>query len=319
MEIKHIEINIWKACNNKCRFCMSSKPSLWDIKFVTLDILKKKIKLYYDKGYRSIWFLWWDISIHPDIENILEYCNVLWYIDIHAITNWMIFDNFDYARNIVNKGLTRINISVHSHLSSIEDYLTQVPGCLSRKKRAIDYFNLLVEKWLLKSNLSINIVLNKHNLNSIVETVLYFYKVKHVNDIRINFIWLSEDVRENWDDLKISYTDFLPYLKKLIYISLKNKIRLTFDTVPACIFYKIDKKYYRKIIKMFLWEDKDHIVEIDDINNNKVFDWAYVKEFEEKIKFKECTKCLYKQKCQWVWKEYSWLYWNSEFIPINHK
>ena len=43
---KHIEINIGKACNNKCRFCMSAKPELWDIKFVKLDILEEKLASY---------------------------------------------------------------------------------------------------------------------------------------------------------------------------------------------------------------------------------------------------------------------------------
>jgi 2-iminoacetate synthase ThiH len=51
---KHIEINIGKACNNKCRFCMSSKPELWDIKFSDLEVVKEKLHNYYNTGYRSV-------------------------------------------------------------------------------------------------------------------------------------------------------------------------------------------------------------------------------------------------------------------------
>jgi hypothetical protein len=95
-------------------------------------------------------------------------------------------------------------------------------------------------------------VLNSKNYKTIVETVLFYFIKKNIKDIRINFIRLNKDIEENWDDLKLSYTDFLPYLKKLIYISLKYKFRLTFDTVPACIFYKIDSKNYKNLIKNFL-------------------------------------------------------------------
>ncbi len=316
MNLKHIEINVWKACNNKCKFCMSSKPSLWDIKFVELGVLKEKLKNYYNKWYRSVWFLWWDISIHPNLIEIISYCKKLWFIEIQAVTNGMVFDDYDFIEKVIKAWLTRINISIHSYVSKIEDYLTQVPWCLNRKLKAIDNINLIYKKWLLKSPLSINIVLNKYNLHTILETVLYFYNIKNINDIRVNFIWLSEDVRENWWELKISYTEFLPYLKKLIYISLKYNIRLTFDTVPICIFYKIDNKNYKSFIKRFIGEQFDHIEEIDWINKKRVFNWNYVKEFEEKIKFFQCSKCIYNKKCQWVWKEYPILFWNKEFTPI---
>jgi hypothetical protein len=36
---------------------MSSKPELWDIKFVDLNTIKEKVKSYSEKGYKSIGFL----------------------------------------------------------------------------------------------------------------------------------------------------------------------------------------------------------------------------------------------------------------------
>jgi hypothetical protein len=95
-------------------------------------------------------------------------------------------------------------------------------------------------------------VLNSKNLPYIVESILYFNKAKRVNDFRINFIWLNDDTKENWEDLRISYTEFFPYLKKLVYISIKYNIRITFDTVPACVLYKIDNINYKSLIKKFL-------------------------------------------------------------------
>lgn len=295
---------------------MSSKSELWDIKFVKIDILKEKISWYADRGYRSIGFLGWDISIHPNILELVDFCKTKWFQSINLISNGMKFDNFEFAQKIVELWATRMNFSIHSHLDSVEDYLIQVPGWLKRKLQAVDNFQLLYQQWKLKDALSINIVLNSKNYTTIVETVLFYYVKKWINDIRINFIWLNDDVRENWDDMKVTYTDFLPYLKKLIFISLKYNIRITFDTVPACIFYKIDKINYRKLVKKFLWEDQDHIVEIDHINNNDNFDWKQRKKDILKSQFSQCWKCLYKASCQWVRNWYVELYGDNEFQPV---
>lgn len=313
---KHIELNIWKACNNKCRFCMSSKPTLQDLKFVELEILKEKINSYRSQWYNSIGFLWWDISIHPEIIKIISYSKKLGFEDVNVISNWLKFHDFDFTKSVIEAWLTRINISIHSHDNEVEDYLTGVKWWLDKKLKAIDNFRYFYEKWLLRDNLSINIVLNSKNLKNILETVFYFYKIKKIDDIRINFIWLSDEAKENWDDMKISYTDFLPYLKKLIYISTKYKIRITFDAVPACIFYQVDNKNYKFLIKKFLWESLDTITEIEHVNKWEKFNWKQRKKNDLKEQFKNCEICSYYKSCEGVWKNYWEIFWSNEFGPI---
>jgi hypothetical protein len=97
---------------------------------------------------------------------------------------------------------------------------------------------------------------------------------------------------------------------------LKYNIRVTFDTVPICIFYKVSPNNYKEIVNKFLWENLDHITEIDWINNNENFNWQERKKNELKMQFKWCSNCIYKKSCQWVWKEYGDIYWGKEFNPI---
>jgi hypothetical protein len=82
---------------------------------------------------------------------------------------------------------------------------------------------------MLKSNLSINIVLNKKNLPSILETIIFFKLKKNIKDIRINFVRLTYDIEKYFSDLEIKYIDIIPYFKKIDYISKKYDIRITFD------------------------------------------------------------------------------------------
>lgn len=317
--LKHIEINIWKACNNRCKFCMSLNSKLWDMKFATLDVLKDKIDWYIKDGFKSIWFLWWDISIHPQILEIISYSKEAWFQNINIISNWVKFHNIDFTKNVIKSWITRVNISIHSHLDDVEDYLTGVTWGLQKKLKAIDNFKYFHKEGLLRDDISINIVLNSKNIKTIVETVLYYYKIKNINDIRINFIWLSDNIVDNRNDLTISYEEFLPYLKKLIYVSLKYNIRITFDTVPACIFYKIDSVNYKSLIKKFLWENIDYIDKIDNINNDDQFNWKDRKKDILKTQFEQCKKCDYYDSCQWVWKSYWEIYTWDEFVPIIEK
>lgn len=314
--LKHIEINIWKACNNKCRFCMSSDQQFWDVKFYDFEKLKEKILIHAQSWFNSIGFLGWDVSIYPHIVELVSFCRNVWFKQVHAITNGMLFSDYEFAKNVVEAWLTRVNISIHSHMPQVEDYLTQVPNGFQKKIEAIKNFQLLHASGLLDSIVSINIVLNQKNYSTIVESLLFYSKKLWIKDIRINFIWLDESIEKNWDDLKVSYTEFLPYLKKLIYISLKENIRLTFDTVPPCIFYEIDKKNYKAIIHRFLWEEYDHIDEIDWTNKDKQFSWQEQKKNTLKTQFHQCASCEYNKMCQWVWKEYAKIYWDKEFISI---
>lgn len=319
MNSKHIEINIWKACNNKCRFCMSSRVWLDEKQLTDLNIVKAEIEKYAKKWYKSIGFLWWDISIHPKIFDIIKHTYLFWFEEISVITNWMIFDDYDKALKLVESWVTRVNISIHSHIDKVEDHLTQINWWLNRKLKSIDNFNSIISKWLLKSWLSINIVLNWLNYKNIVETCLYFYKIKWITDIRINFLW-NRFFFSDQDkiDLSIKYSDILIELKKLIYISLTFNIRITFDSIPPCIFYKIGKINYKAIIKRYLWEDYDKITEISNLNMGVVFDWKDQKKDELKTKFNNCNKCFYLNNCQWVRKEYVEEYWEKEFTFIKH-
>ncbi len=315
--IKHIEINIWKACNNKCRFCMSASVWLYEKEITKKEWVKQEIEKYSVLWYNSIWFLWWDISIHPHIYEIIWEAKNNWFKQINVITNAMIFSHFGKAEKLVKSWVTRVNISIHSHNSETEDYITQIPWGFERKLQAIDNFNILYKHWFLQSPLSINIVLNKINNQDILKTCLFFYTVKKIKDIRINFLWnrffFSEKDKQ---DLELSYTDFLPHLKNLIIFSLKSDLRITFDSVPACIFYKLWFKNSEYIAEKFIWEDKDHIEEISNINQNRYFDWKDQKTNELKIKFDNCKNCLYYNGCQWIWKEYVDRFWNKEFNSI---
>lgn len=292
-----------------------------DILLVDFITIKAKIIFYYKKWYRSIWLLWGDISIHPKVFDIVSTCKKLWYIEINVITNWMVFDNYTFAEKLVVSGVNRINISIHSHKKEIEDDLTMVPWWLLRKLKAIDNFNILYSKGLLKSPLSINIVLNKKNYVDLLETIIYFFSVKKIADIRINFIWLDNNIKKYWDELKISYTDIIPSIKKVMYYSIKYWVRVTFDEIPNCIFYKLFPWETENLIKKFSSSSFDYIDLVEELSLwDKSHESTYLRTERDtnlyKTKFDWCKQCLYFNTCKWVWKSYVDIYGENEFQAV---
>ncbi|MDD4151431.1 MAG: radical SAM protein [Candidatus Gracilibacteria bacterium] len=281
---------------------------------VEFEKIKNDIIYYKNLGYNSIGFLGGDISIHPNIYEILEESKKAGFEEINIITNAMIFSDYEKVKKLVLSGATRVNISIHSHKEEIEDYLTQIKGGLKKKLKAIDNFNKLYKKGILKSKISINIVLNKKNLSSITKTCLYFYTIKNIKDIRINFVRPDLGMKENFKNFVISYTEILFEIKNLIYISLKYNIRITFDTIPICIFYKIIKNKY--IIDKFIGEKFDKIDEISDLSSGRKFEWKNKKTNELKYKNENCNKCIYNISCQGIRKEYYNIYGDGEILPI---
>ena len=300
---------------------MSGKALPAMMKLADISYVKERLQKYIKEGYNSVGFLGGDISIHPNILEIISYSKKLWYKNINIITNGMLFSNYEFAEQIILAWATRVNLSIHSHLSEVEDYITKIPWWLEKKLKAIKNFQILQNKWLLKSNLSMNLVLNKFNMKDIAKTVLFFSKKIWINDIRINFIWLSDSgwLIENWEELSISYSKFLPYLKQLIYISIKYNIRITLDTVPPCILRKIDNANTADLVKKFLWEQFDIIDQIDHVNttgSRERFKWKDKRRNILKTKKEECASCKYDNICEWVWKEYETIYGLWEITPI---
>jgi hypothetical protein len=209
-------------------------------------------------------------------------------------------------------------MSVHSHLSEIEDFLTQVPWWLNKKIKAIKNAVELFEKWLIDQPPSINIVLNKANVETILETAIYFFSI-WVRDIRINFLWPHKSTIWKYNSILLKYEDAYESIKKLIYFSLIKKLRISFDSIPYCVFNHLYKADYGKISQMFMWEKQDWTInEVENptwIKDKKIF-WREIRKDSLKWKDEKCKNCKEFNDCEWIWTEYIEQFWFNEFDPI---
>ena len=82
-----------------------------------------RIKKYRAKEYNSVGFLGGEITIYPDVLELIEYTKDLGYQNIHIISNARRFSDEKFLKQLIDNGITRVSVSIHSHLEEIENVL----------------------------------------------------------------------------------------------------------------------------------------------------------------------------------------------------
>ena len=305
---KKIEINIGTICNNDCLFCMSGGANQAKRNFIDFAVICQELKKYREKGYDSVGFLGGEITIYPQVLELINYTKNLGYKNIHIISNARKFSELDFLESLIDHGVTRISVSVHSHKKEIENFLNNRNSYIEQilgVKNLIQLYN----SNKLKEEVPINIVINKLNYKTLAETIKFFYDLG-IREFRLNFIWPEGNALINKDKLLLKYNDFKPYLKKWYLLSKILKINLALESVPFCI---IENK---KIINNLYGEFRDGQVDVVAGKERNFFNWQKQKKDIFKTKTKKCLQCIYFNQCDGVWKNYIKIYGWDEFMPI---
>ena len=157
---RNIEINIGKACNNRCVFCLDGMPKKEDRSYMDFNLMKSELERWYQDGHRSVGFLGGEPTTYPKIVQSVAYAKELGFSRIAIATNATKLRLKHFTDKLLDAGLTRITISMHGHTAELEDKLTRVPGNFEKKCTAIRYLNEKRKQGYLQDGLSVNIVLN---------------------------------------------------------------------------------------------------------------------------------------------------------------
>ncbi len=302
--MKHIEINIWKACNHKCIFCMSwitRNKVLW---FESFETIKNEIENIASLGYNSIWFLWWEPTIHPNFLEIVSYAKKNNFSDIEVITNWSKFWDKDFLIKTIESWITRISVSFHSIYEDEEKVLVWwIRWIVKEKLSAISNLLEIINSWLLKREISINIVISKINYKSIKKTILFLYKM-WIKSFRLNFIQLEWYSTKNYEILAIKYEDFKEELFNIL--SLCNKyedLRINFEAIPWC-FTWLNYRDFLKYSEQEIDRKKDKVSRDDEdlVSRNILNQLKWRRDL--KVYLEKCSNCFLKWECEWVWRRY---------------
>ncbi|RME23996.1 MAG: radical SAM protein, partial [Deltaproteobacteria bacterium] len=167
------DINIGKACNNRCRFCSNENPTPAERRWARPEQVREEIELNWKKGARSIGFLGGEPCLYPNLERVIAHARQIGYERISICTNGQLLADRKLLDRLVGAGLTRVAVSIHSHSARLEDYITRRPGSFRAKIDALKNLVRARDTAQLPDGLSLNTVLHGKNVESLREFALY--------------------------------------------------------------------------------------------------------------------------------------------------
>ncbi|MCP4806975.1 MAG: radical SAM protein [Proteobacteria bacterium] len=323
---KNIELNVGKACNNKCVFCLDGLPKAEDRSFMPLGEMKDEITRWYESGHRSLGFLGGEPTTCPWLAQAMAHARDLGFTRIAIATNATRLRKEHYVDRLLDAGLTRVTVSAHGHTARLEDTLTRVPGNFEKKATALRILCKKRDEGRLVDNVSVNIVLNGWNYKVLPKMLKYFFGLG-LDDVRANFI-RSEGYADEDYSLTPAYDLVVPVLMKAVVLNeFHFKRSFTFGGFPLCVLpteFLANRRLSRKYLGEFRDLDTDCSVRssggdhgIAKVEDGRArFNWQDRKRFDLKHHMEKCHRCAYAHVCEGVWKMYLTIHGDEAFSPL---
>ena len=322
---RNIELNVGKACNNKCVFCLDGLPKKEDRSYMPLSEMKDEIDRWYADGHRSLGFLGGEPTTCPWLPKAMAHARDIGFTRIAIATNATRLRKEDYIDRLLDAGLTRVTVSSHGHTEKLEDKLTRVPGNFLKKQTALKLLVKKRDEGRLVDNVSVNIVVNGWNYRVLPKMLKYFYGLG-IDDVRANFIRSEGYADDNWS-LTPRYEDVVPVLMKAVVLNeFHFKKNFTFGGFPLCVLpteFLANQRMSRKYLGEFwdldtdcsIRQDGDHGIATVEGGRAR-FNWQDRKRIDLKHHMDKCGGCRFADVCEGVWKMYLTIHGEGAFEPI---
>jgi MoaA/NifB/PqqE/SkfB family radical SAM enzyme len=325
---RNVEINIGKACNNRCVFCIDGMPKKEDRSYMPFEDMKRELEFWHASGSRSVGFLGGEPTTYPWIVQATEFARDLGFTRIAIATNATKLRLFHFTDKMLEAGLTRVTTSMHGHTPELEDRITRVPGVFEKKKAALDYLMKKKREGYLPDGVSVNIVINGWNYRHLLHMMKFFYEEVGLDDLRVNFI-RPEGYAEGDPELCPPFAKVVPYLVKAVVLAETHwKGRtFTFGGFPLCTLPKALRDN-DDLLRKHMGEYRDLSTDcsvrqdgdgfgIEEIRDGRSrFNWQDRKRFDLKNAPDACHSCSKVALCEGVWRGYIDIHGDKEFYPV---
>ena len=346
---KNVEINIGKACNNRCVFCIDGLPKAEDRSYMPWPQMQAELDRWAAEGYRSVGFLGGEPTTYPWLTEAITHARSVGFTRVTIATNATKLRLRHFADKLLDAGLTRVTCSMHGHTPELEDKLTRVPGNFHKKLDALRYLaaRRRADPSVLPDGLSVNIVLNGWNHHHLPAMLRFFYEKVGVDDLRANFI-RPEGYAEGDADLTPRYAEVVPNLTKAIILAERHfKKVFTFGGFPMCVLPAPLRRdhdllsrtmgEYRDLSTAcsirsdggdltapgrafvegsWVQHPKSSTVHFDEAESRARFNWQDRKRHDLKGHPEACGGCELNHVCEGVWKGYLDIWGVGGFTPV---
>ena len=304
---KQIEINLGKACNNRCVFCANGAIEPGDRSFLGFQEVLGEVRQAASEGYRALGFLGGEPTLFPKITEMIRKSRDLGFTRIALCTNGRLLSDDAFLKKLVNSGVTRITLSLHDHRPFVEDRLNGKPGAFNDKLAALNNIVKLMDAGpFLPDGFALNTCLHGGNITCLPEFAAFFQN-RGVKEIRFNLLraeykaigsrkltpplgWVAKGLEElcSWNE------------------SLGN-MALSISDVPFC---GLPNSFFRnkQLLEKYMGEKRDLDTSVRMCKSRgkrrETFRWKDRRIEKLKTKPSFCKDCTLDVHCEGIWKTY---------------
>lgn len=280
-------VYISSFCNNNCIFCSEAGHNTENSKLRPLGDIKKdicKIK----KSYDFINFMGREPTLRDDLIIILKFAKQAGFKQVGLTSNGRLFYYKDFIRSVLKTGIDQIGISLCGPTAEIHDRQTMSPGSFYQTMEGIKNINKFKNP---KQNILVNLPLNKLNFMHLGRTLGLLKKLKIKE---IGLLYVSPLSKRSCDPKIIMNMSELGrhtfnILKKRRLLETGNSRILLVEFLP-CSLPKEARKYF----------------------------FPCLEKNQKKVRLPLCMKCIYKDRCDGIHKDYLKIFGSGEFIPFEN-
>lgn len=324
---KNLELNIGKACNNRCVFCVDGLPKREDRTYLSWEAAKSEIDRWHAEGHRSLGFLGGEPTTWPHLERGIRYAREVGFTRVTIATNATKLRLIPFTDRLLDAGLTRVTVSMHGHTPALEDRLTRVPGNFEKKMAALRHLVQRKREGHLVDGLSINVVVNGWNYRYLPNIARFFFEEVGIEDLRANSI-RPEGYSEGSGELTPKFTQVVPFLMKTILLNEYHwKKSFTFGGFPLCTLPS-ELSGSERLLRKYMGEyrdlstdcsirgdaDEDGVTRVEE--GRARFNWQDRKRYDLKGAPAACGSCSKRPVCEGVWRGYLEIWGEGEFKAL---
>jgi len=289
-------------CNNKCQFCMNSGKR--DLPAKSTSQIMADMVLLRKKGFTYLEIIGGEATIRPDIIDLVSFARRLKFEQIVMATNGRLFAYGEFAKKMMEAGLTDLIFSIHGHNSRLHDFLTGATGSFNQLKAGIKN----VKRYGLR-RLSTNTTIVKQNCRYLPQIGKFLLEIGSSNG---EFIFVDPthgDVKERFFDFVPKISEAAVYIRRCLDLGKGRNIHWFARYVPLCYFsnYLDQISELREVATFHTQHLAPDFINLDVEKSRKEI---------SRVKTGKCAACLLFNQCEGIWKEYLKHYGDKELKPV---
>jgi len=297
--VKALSIHLTDVCNSKCTFCIVDAP------YMKQDtVMRRRVSRFLaehaGQGDEAVSLHGGEATVRPDFLEILDEIAQRGYPTVFLMTNGRKFARMNYARTVVDKGVSEFIISLHGATAATQDGISLARGSFDQAVAGIRNVKALGAK------IRTNSVLCKANYTEMPEIIDLCLDLG-ADQVSISALHTQGTALRNFDAVTPRYDQMRPYVVQACDRAVRRGTKPYLEGFPYCA---VPPEYHEYLIN---WEEHRYKVlyrsfVMDDYGDH-MDDFA-------RIKDERCGSCIFDKVCGGVYKEYAEIIGWNEFQPV---